>query len=307
MPSRRAFRQSLEYHAVRGALWLAGRLPIEAGQRIGAAIGRLAFDLVRVRRSTSIANIEASIGVSRRDATQIARASYANMGRSLMEFAAFARLTRAEALDLIAVEGFENVERVRAEGRGGIILSAHLGSWELIGPGMVSRGVAMHFLVGQQTNIRVDEVMNDLRRKQGAGIITRSVALRKVLQALADRQFVGMLPDQDARKGGVMVDFLGRPASTVRGPAMFAIRRGCPILPVFMSRTGNRHVMTVEEPLYPRALENEDEAVRDLTQRFSDRITARVRMHPDEYFWPHRRWKTQASQLTQQQPVASSS
>ncbi|MCI0452176.1 MAG: lysophospholipid acyltransferase family protein [Candidatus Latescibacteria bacterium] len=304
MASWRETRQWLEHAAVRGALSLAGRIPLEAGQRIGAAIGCLGFDLVRARRDVSIENIMTSLGVSRGAATKIARAAYANSGRCLMEFAAFAHLTRAEVLDLVAVEGFENVERVRAEGKGCIIVAAHLGHWEMIGAVMVAMGVPIHFLVGQQTNARVDDVMNDLRRKQGIGIITRSVALRKVLQALTERQFVAMLPDQDARKGGVMVDFLGRPASTVRGPALFAIRRNCAILPVFMSRTGSRHLMTVEEPLYPRPLENEDDVVRDLTQRYTDRITARVRMHPDEYFWPHRRWKTKAAQEAQPHSVA---
>jgi KDO2-lipid IV(A) lauroyltransferase len=145
-----------------------------------------------------------------------------------------------------------------------------------------------------------------LRRRQGIGIITRSVALRKVLQALHEQQFIAMLPDQDARKGGIIVDFLGRPASTVRGPAMFAIRRGCGIVPTFITRKGTRHVITAEPPLYPNPLGNEDEVVRDFTQRFTDRITARVRTHPDEYFWPHRRWKTGLKQTTAQQSLAES-
>jgi KDO2-lipid IV(A) lauroyltransferase len=300
----REIRQWLEYAAVRGALALAGRIPIEAGQRIGAVIGRAGFDLVRARRDVSIANIEASLGVSHREATQIARAAYANAGRCLMEFSAFARLTRAEILDLVAVEGWDNAERVRAEGKGCIIVAAHLGNWELIGAGFVAHGIPFHCLVGQQTNTRVDDVMNDLRRRQNFGIITRSGALRKVLQALSEGKFIAMLPDQDARKGGVMVDFLGRPASTVRGPALFAIRRGCAILPCFIARRGTRHLLTLEAPLYPRAAASEDEAVRDLTQRYTDRISARVRMHPDEYFWPHRRWKTGAVQEAQSQPVA---
>ncbi len=302
----RSVRQSLEYHAVRGALWLAGRIPIEAGQRIGAAIGRFGFDVVRARRDVAVANIEAALGVSRAQATKVARAAYANWGRCLMEYSAFAHLTQAEVKNLVDVEGTEHVERVRAEGKGCIIVAAHLGNWELIGARMVTMGVPIHFLVGQQTNARVDDVMNDLRRRQGIGIITRNVALRKVLQSLTEQQFVAMLPDQDARKGGIMVEFLGRPASTVRGPAMFAIRRGCAILPCFITRRGSRHLLSVEEPLYPRAIEDEDERVRDLTQRYSDRITARVRAHPDEYFWPHRRWKTQVPQGAQSQHVVDS-
>lgn len=279
---------------MRGALALAGRLPIDAAQRVGAAMGWLAFDVARLRRSVSINNIVASLGVSPREATRIARASYMNSGRSMIEFAALAHLSKAEVLDLVSIEGVENLERVRAEGKGGIMVAAHLGNWELSGAALTAIGTPLSFLVGEQTNSRVDDVMNDLRRRQNIGIIKRSMSLRGVMKALAGQELVAMLPDQDARKNGIMVEFLGRPASTVRGPAVFAIRRGCAILPFFVARTGTRHVATIEPPLYPADIADENERVRDLTQRYTDRIAARVRQYPHEYFWGHRRWKTKS-------------
>ena len=303
--SWRSIRQANEYHAVRGALWLAGRLPVEAGQRVGAMIGRLGFDAVRARRDVSIANIEASLGVSHREATKIARASYENWGRCLMEFSAFAHLTKAEMLDLVSVEGLENFDRVGSEGKGGVVISGHLGNWELIAASLSALGRPIHGLIGQQSNTRVDDVMNDLRRRQNIPLITKAVALRKVLQVLKSGEFVVMLADQDARKGGVFVEFLGRPASTVRGPALFAIRSGCPIVPTFVARVGTRHRLIIEEPIYPVPVDDEDEKVRDLTQRYTDRLSAHIRERPQEYFWPHRRWKTQPSQASLQQPIVN--
>lgn len=283
---------SIEYAAVRGALSLAARAPLDAGRRVGAVFGRVAFDAARLRRSTSVANAAASLGVSTHEATKIARASYENLGRCLLEYAAFARLTRAEVIDLVEFEGMENMRRVVAQGKGGILVAGHLGNWELMGACLAAHGLPIQFLVGEQTNARVDDVMNELRRRQGIGIISRSLALRKVMQALADNQIVAILTDQDARKGGVVVDFLGRPAATVRGPALFAIRRGCPIIPCFIWREGARHRAMVETPMLPLPIDDEDEAIRELTERYTDRITARVREHPADYFWPHRRWKT---------------
>ncbi len=292
--SWREIRQSLEYAAVRGALALAALLPIDAGQRVGALVGWLAFEVARPRRSVSIDNIMKALGVSEREATRIARASYMNSGRCLLEFSAFARLSHAEVLNFVAIEGRENLQRVLAEGKGAIIVAGHLGNWELCGATLAAIGTPINFLVGQQTNARVDDTMNDLRRKQGIGIIKRQVALRGVMQALASNQIVAILPDQDARKNGVMIEFLGRPASTVKGPAVFAIRRGCAVLPMFIARTGKGHVMTIDPPLYASSEGNEDERVRELTQRYTDRIAARVRRYPQEYFWAHRRWKTQS-------------
>ncbi len=293
----REFRQRVEYAGVRAALSLAGRVPIEAGQRFGAMVGRMGFDVARARRDVSVTNVERALGVSRAEATRIARASYENLGRCMMEFSAFARFTREDVLALVSVEGMEHFDRVRGEGNGGVLVSGHLGNWELIAATFRAMDRPVHGLIGQQSNARVDQVMNELRGRQGVPLITRAVALRKVLTVLKSGEFVVMLADQDARKGGVFVEFLGRPAATVRGPAMFAIRNSCPVIPVFMSRVGTRHRMTIESPVYPTTFPDEEDAVRDITQRYTDRLAARIREHPEEYFWGHRRWKTQPAQL----------
>jgi KDO2-lipid IV(A) lauroyltransferase len=288
----RRFRQFVEYLAVRGAMWMAGALPLPLASAIGAGVGRCAFDVVRMRREVSVDNITRALGVPAGDAAAIARASYANLGRSFMEFAAFRHLDRRRLLASLDFEGLEHLERVREAGKGGILASGHTGHWELWPAALVARGFPVDSLVGQQTNERIDDVMNDLRRRQGAEIITRTGALRKVMQSLAQGRFVALLFDQDARKGGVMVEFLGRPASTVRGPALFAVRRGCPVVPIFIVRENGRHRVVIEPPLYPVSGLDEDAAVLDLTRRCTDRLTDHVRRHPSEYFWPHRRWKT---------------
>ncbi len=289
----RGFRHAVEYTAVRGALGAAGSLPIAAAQRLGACAGSLAFDGFRVRRGVSVENIEKALGVPRADAVRIARRSYRNLGRAMLEFCAFARLTRAQVIDLVSVSGLEHLERVRDEGHGAVFVTGHHGNWELLGATIAARGFKMDFLVGEQANSRVDDVMNDLRRAQGIGIISRAVALRKVLQALSQNHIVALLADQDARRQGIMVDFLGRPASTVRGPALFAIRRRCPIVTGFIYREGKRHRAVINPPEYPPDLP-EDEAVAHLTRHHADALARHIRAHPDEYFWPHRRWKTRS-------------
>ncbi len=301
--SFRNLRQTMEYGAVRGALSLAGKIPIEAAQRIGAGIGRVAFDVARVRRAVSVDNVERALGVPHTQAVKITRASYENWGRCLMEFSAFAHMTKAELLSLVTVEGLESFDRVRAEGKGGVLVSGHLGNWELIPAVLTALDRPVHGLIGRQSNTRVNDVMNDLRRRQNIPLITKELALKKVLQVLRAGEFVVLLADQNQRKGGVFVDFLGRPASTVRGPALFAIRSGAPIVPTFVAREGTRHRLIVEPAIYPMPAGDEEEVVRDLTQRYTDRLAAHIKARPQEYFWPHRRWKTQPPQPEPSQPV----
>jgi KDO2-lipid IV(A) lauroyltransferase len=288
-------RHALEYAGVRLALRLASLLPLRAACAVGASIGWLAYVVFGVRRRVSTENVQRALGETPSSGTpsSIARRSYANLGRSLMEYSAFARLSHEEIRALAPIEGLEHFDHALEKGKGAILFTGHFGNWELMGASAVAHGYPINFLVGEQTNHRVDDLMNELRRKQGIGIISRHVALKKVLRALKDNQMVALLADQDARKAGVFVDFLGAPASTARGPAMFAIKQGCPIISGFIHRTpAGSHVGTLYPPLYADAsLEGED-AVRDLTQRFTDQLADAIRGWPAEYFWAHRRWKT---------------
>ena len=288
----RELRFAIEYAAVRGALWMAGALPIGVARAFGAATGSLAW-VLGVRREVCLDNITKALGVSRSEASRIMRSSYQNFGRSLMEFAAFRRWSGPDLLKHVEFDGVENFEAALARGKGAVCVGGHIGNWELMAASIGRRGFPMNLLVGQQTNSRVDDVMNELRRSQEVGIITRTSALRKVLQALRANELVALLADQDARKGGVMVEFLGRPASTVRGPALFAVRSGSPIIPILIHRENGRHRVRAEAPIWADPSLDEDAAILELTRRHADALARHVRAHPDEYFWPHRRWKTQ--------------
>ena len=181
------------------------------------------------------------------------------------------------------------------------MVSGHLGNWEGAGAALKLYGVPINFLVGEQTNARVDDVINDLRRAHDIGIITRTLALKKVLLTLRNNEVVCLLADQDARKGGVVVEFLGRPASTVRGPAMFAIRANCPIIPFSIHREGKKFRAIIEAPIWRDPSLDEEAAVVAMTQAYTSALERVVRQYPEEYFWQHRRWKSTSSQTTQSQ------
>lgn len=304
--SARELRHAVEYAAVRGVLFVAGSFPLGLAHALGAAAGWLAFAL-GIRRDVSVDNIEKALGVSTHEATRIARRSYQNFGRGLMDFAAFRRWSRDELLAQVAVDGVEHLEAARAAGRGAVIVAGHFGSWEFGGVIIPALGFPTSVIVGEQSNTRVDDVMNDLRRAHNLGLITKTSALKKALTTLRQNEFVALLADQDARKGGVIVDFLGRPASTVRGPALFAIRARCPIIPLTVHREGKRHRAIFEAPLWADPAQEEESAVLELTRYYTDALSRRIREHPDEYFWPHRRWKSASAQAAQSQQPATAS
>jgi KDO2-lipid IV(A) lauroyltransferase len=288
-------RHRLEFAGVRVAFALTRLLPLRAASALGAMLGTLAWSVFRVRRRVVVDNITRALGAGSEHGgpEAIGLASYRNLGRSLMEYITFGGLTGDDVRGLVRLVGREHLDGALEAGRGGVLYTGHFGNWELFGAATVAHGYPIHFLVGEQSNPRVDDLMNELRRSQGIGIISRNVALKKVMRALKDNQFVALLADQNVRKNGVFVDFLGRPASTARGPAMFAIKQGAPVICGFIRRVEGGHMATLEPPLYADPSLSGEEAVVELTQRFSDRLAEWVRRYPDEYFWAHRRWKTQ--------------
>ena len=273
---------------------LASVFPLWFLRPVGAALGWAAFSILRIRRRVALDNIRRAIGGSEQEVRGIARRSYMNLGRSMMEFAAFHRLSAGQIQRLVTVEGEQHFDEVAAAGRGAMLVTGHFGNWELIAAWMGRSRFPFNVLAGRQSNPRVNRILNRLREKQGSRIIHYQAGLRGVLRALDQKELVAVLADQDARRRGVFVDFMGRPASTMREPARLAVQLGCPIISGFIIRClGGRHRAEILPPLWPALDLPRDEAIVDLTQRFTAHLEAYVRKYPDQYFWAHRRWKTQ--------------
>jgi KDO2-lipid IV(A) lauroyltransferase len=212
---------------------------------------------------------------------------------TFVELARMPRSGRAGLSRLVDVEGLEHFDRALCRGKGAVLATGHFGNWELMGAALAQRGYPMNFLVGHQTNRKVDGMLNSLRSSFGIGIVRHGAHVRDVLRLLERNQFVAMLCDHDAGRRGLMITFFGRPASSAQGPASFALRSGAPIIMGFISRqTGGRHKVELTAPLHVRADIDAPSAIAEITQRLADAIEDRVRSRPDHWYWVHRRWKT---------------
>jgi KDO2-lipid IV(A) lauroyltransferase len=282
------------YLLVAGIVKLGQLLPHRTALHFGSVLGRFAFSVVRMRRRIVLENLTTAFpDKSETELQRIARDTYRNLGMSLVEYARLPVTTTEQMAERIAVQGLENFDAALERSKGAVLVTGHFGSWELMGARLKSQGYPMNFLVGEQTNTAVDNMMNDLRRSKGIGIISMGASMRNVLKALKQNQFVAMLSDQDAGSRGVFVDFLGRPASTPFGPASFAVRTGAALICGFIVRENvSHHRVILEAPLEPiPGANNEAESLR-LTQQYTSLLEKYVRERPDHWLWFHRRWKT---------------
>jgi KDO2-lipid IV(A) lauroyltransferase len=291
-------RIRIEYIAAKALLWGASFIPLPMLRRVGAGLGWVAYRVIGIRRRIAVHNIVSSLaGLDRRAAEEIALESYKNFGRSMMEVITFGRITAERLWEMVTVEGQENPDEALAHGKGAIIYTGHFGNWELLGAAIARGGYPVHATDTGHTNRRTHRMIIDLRNAQGVNVLAPDQPFSSILQLLSDNQFVAYVADQDAGRSGIFVDFLGRPASTRRGPALLAIRKGCPIAPVFIVRERNDHHRVIYGKLiWPNPQLKGRAAVVDLTERCTRVLEDMIRRYPQMYFWVHRRWKTKPAE-----------
>ncbi|MFH1312796.1 MAG: lysophospholipid acyltransferase family protein [Candidatus Eisenbacteria bacterium] len=262
--------------------------------RLGSALGHLAFDLFRFRRTVTLSNLRTHMADSdlRCSRVRVGRRSYANFGMTIAEFVRLPLVGRAYIDEHVNVEGLQNLDRAMRAGKGAILVTGHFGSWELMGCVLAHLGYPVTFVVGIQRNPLVQALMNDLRHQAGIEIIELT-STQGIVRALRAGRFIAMLCDQDAGRAGVFVRFLGDQASTAQGAAGLAIITGAPIIPGFIVRLGgSKQRIVIERPVPAPEVKERADAIRSITQAYTNTIESYVRQHPDHWLWAHRRWKT---------------
>ena len=267
-------------------------LPWRASLAVGARIGDAAYGLGLRRRVAAENLAQAFPALTAAERARLLRANYRELGRIAVEYARLGALAHAPLGEVIAeVRGIEHFHAVRAAGRGAVLLSGHFGNVELLGA-WASGLNPVDFVVRAQSNPGVAAWIADERAAAGVGSIAAETGLRRIYEALRANRWVAMLADQDARRHGVFVAFLGRPASTAVGPARIALATGAALVAGFVHREEDgRHMLEVEPPLTVDDPGAPDAAAR-LTARYVALLERHVRARPEAWLWLHRRWKT---------------
>jgi len=271
-----------------------GSAPPALCEPVGSALGRVAY---RIGWRRGVVESQLSRAFPEHDEEWVrrtARASFAHVGREAAAVAPLVRHGLGEVRRrLVAFEGREDMEAAVAEGRGVVVVSAHFGNWEFAGSTLAASGWPVDAVMQKLANEPLSRYVEDVRRKLGMGLIDRVGAWDRMTESLAAGRVVAFVADQDARHLGVFVPFFGRPASTHKAPALLALRTGTPFFVGGAHRIGARRYHAWLVRLIPDERLDLKEQVIDLTRRWLAEVERRVRLFPEQYFWHHKRWKTQ--------------
>jgi Kdo2-lipid IVA lauroyltransferase/acyltransferase len=251
------------------------------------------FYLIPVRKAVVLKNLSDSFGSSktREELNCIAHNTYRQFAQTMIEIIYFPKFNKERLSKLAYFENMEIVETALKGGKGTVLVGSHFCNWELMAAAIVQH-FPLTLVVGEQKNTLVDDLLNSFRLKMGVKIVPLKVSLRGVTKALKANESVAIVSDQDAHEDGVFVDFFGRPASTPKGAAVFALRFGCPLIMghIFRNRAGFKIKFDLVPA--PESKLDETEQIRVYTQSYTKLLEDYVRKYPDHWFWMHKRWKT---------------
>ncbi|MBB5057590.1 KDO2-lipid IV(A) lauroyltransferase [Granulicella aggregans] len=289
-------RHRLEFAVVWCITRVLGALPREVARTVGAGVGAFAYAVLKRLRMVGVRNLEMAFpewSEERREHTL--RGVYRNLGYLLAEFAQMSSYTPDVARSLIRYEGLENYLAARGKGKGVLVLTGHLGAWELSSFHHSLMGFPMGMVIRRLDNPLVDEFVNRIRCLHGNKVLHKDDFARGLIAAMRHGETVGILMDTNMTPPqGVFVPFFGRMAATASGMARVALKTGAAVVPGFLlwSEDEGRYVLRFGERI---ELENTGDSERDAianTANFTKVIESYIREYPDQWLWMHRRWKT---------------
>ncbi len=275
---------------------LLARLPRSWLLALTGGLAWLAWTL-RIRRSVVLSNLALAFPEkSEAERRVIARATFRHLGRMLTEILLVPRMTPDELSRVLDLESLDVVRAAQARGKGVVACTAHYGNWELLQAGASLRGMPISSISRHQERTRADAALKETRRKAGVEelMVKRGSTLKAALRALKEGRVLGYVIDQNQPpRHAVFPTFFGVPAATAATHAYLALRHGAVVVFALAVPTGgDRYKVVIEGPLEVPDTGDRERDVLAFMQTLNDRLEHYVRLHPECWYWLHRRWKT---------------
>jgi KDO2-lipid IV(A) lauroyltransferase len=280
--------------AIRLLQGLLRPVPLRAASWLGAGLGWFLFHGLRLERRTTLESLAIAFGDRLDPAARwrLAARCYRHFGSLIAEFLCLPRVPRDDLSPYVVLDNPELLDAALAQGKGALVVSGHLGNWELLSMGLAAHRQPYAAYVGRQHNARADDYINAMRERMGVGTISKQAAMRGMLRALKAGGTLGIAADQHFSRNRHFVRFFGRPVSAAPGPASLIQHTGVPALFGEAYKVGRFRYRVRLTPLpVPPPSGNDELDLLRITQAFFDLLEGAVRRHPEQYFWMHRRWR----------------
>lgn len=279
-------------------VFLSARIPRSWLRKSGSWLGFLWFDVFGFRKKIIRDNLTLAFPEwSEEKKKRVGRESVYHLGYNFAEFFFIPSMNPQWLQENVVFEGWENVEKARAEGKGMFFLSLHLGNADIAANSIVMKGQELYLITKNFKTKWFNDLWFSIRGAQGVNYINAhgSNNAFEILKALKKNAALVFVLDQYMGKPfGIATTFFGKRTGTAYGLALFVQKTKAPVLPVYTFEGPDKKLHVVVEPALDTAkwvTDDKDQTILNLTQSFNDKLEEIVRKHPEQWMWVHRRWK----------------
>lgn len=218
-----------------------------------------------------------------------------NLGRMAAEFARLPKHSKENIGRIVVMDGHENFLEAQRHGKGVLVLTGHIGGWELSSFAHALYGYPLHYMARPLDNKRIDALVNGYRCLSGNRPIFKNESARVMLKVLKGAGTIGILADQNTMPDeAVFVNFFGKPASTTTGIARVAWHTGAAVVPGYAvwDESIQKYRLCFEPPVELIRTGDAERDVLENTQKFTAVLEEIIRKYPEQWVWVHGRWNT---------------
>ena len=273
--------------------FVAGIIPLKVSYHIACFISDIHFSMADSERKAVIANLKVVLGESRTEEeyTLMACDVFRNFAKYLVDFFRFRKIDDDYMKKNIKITGRENIDKALSRGKGVVLLSAHIGNWELGGFVVGRLGYPISAVVLTHQNKNINDFFTQQRLIGNMKPIELGMSLRACYNVLRLNQLLALLGDRDFMKNGIRIGFFGKEAIIPKGPAAFGCRLGSALVPVFMIREADDTFhFIMEEPVVAKEGIGEEEAIRELTARYLKILEKHIKRYPTQWYMFREFW-----------------
>jgi KDO2-lipid IV(A) lauroyltransferase len=289
-------KEWLEYATVWLILKGLGVLPRSLARSFATEVTRFLYALSPKLRKTA----EVNLRIAFPDWTDAQRKALIHrmlrhLGWMGAEFARFSKYAKENIEQFVALDGHENFLEAQRRGKGVLILTGHIGAWELSSFAHALYGFPLHYMARPIENGRIDALVNGYRCRTGNRPIFKNESARAMLKILKDAGTIGILADQNTMpEEAVFVNFFGKAASTTTGIARVALHTDAAVVPGYAvwDEGLQKYRLRFEPRVELIRTGDQERDVFENTQKFAKVLEEIIRKYPDQWVWMHGRWNT---------------
>jgi KDO2-lipid IV(A) lauroyltransferase len=292
---RTTLQNRLEYIGLKILIFIVFLLGRKVALSFGKILAFVVFYFIPFRKELVLTNISLSFPEkSKKEVNKIAKSTYKTFVKVFIDMFFISKMPD-EDIEKMLVYDDNIIKKALSKGKGLVLLSAHFGNWELSALAFAKK-YPVALIVAKQSNDFVDTMIESFRSKEGFNVLNfqrdDKMSFRQIIKVLRKNQVLAILGDQDAGHKGIFLPFMGRLASTPKGPAFFALRGGSPIITAFgICQKDGSMKMKLEELQIPNS-GDEEKDIEIINSIYNKRLEEVIRDNPDQWFWFHRRWNT---------------